>query len=418
MKHLTGIKSLLTGLRSVTVLFLVLCFCWIAGGQLPVFDFASAASSNWDSLGQPVKGHPSPFTDVDATKHALNPSLVFTNPLPLLGWIEFNVHGISQVHVGRWNSSGWVKDRAVQNMDETHRALDLTMGSDGKIPYLAWIEPNAKAIPQLYVKRPSEGRWTIDGGSLNLDPTQGAANPALSANGPAPYLAWSEYDPQRVYQLYVKQRSADGWHLDGIGSLNISPMRDAIRPALALQGSVPYLAWTELSDMNFFQVYVKRWNGSNWEELGQSLNMDPENHALNPSIAVLGGTPFVAWTETDGRGVFQLHVKHWDQNGWIVDGKNLNIDSGRHAMSPSLIQSGSTVYLAWTEYDANGISQVHVKHRAGDRWESDDQQLNTAPPAASSAPSLASGNGKIYIAWKEIYPNGLAQITVKHLALR
>jgi hypothetical protein len=74
------------------------------------------------------------------------------------------------------------------------------------------------------------------------------------------------------------------------------------------------------------------------------------------------------------------------------------------------------VYLAWTEYDANGISQVHVKHRTGDRWESDDQQLNAAPPTASSAPSLAAGNGAIYIAWKEVYPNGLAQIIVKHLA--
>ena len=365
-----------------------------------------------------MKGHPSPFTDVDASKHALNPSLAFTNALPSLGWIEFNLHGISQVHVGRWEPSGWIKDRAVQNMDETHRAFDLTMSSDGKIPYLAWIELNAKNIPQLYVKHPSEGRWTVDGGSLNLDPSQGAANPVLSAAGPIPYLAWCEYNPQRVYQLYVKQRSADGWHLDGSGSLNISPSRDAIRPALALQGSVPYLAWAELSDLNFYQIYVKRWNGSSWDGLGQSLNMDPESHALNPSIAVLGDAPYVAWIETDGNGIFQLHVKHWDQNRWIVDGKNLNIDIRRHAMSPSLVQSGSTVYLAWTEYDANGISQVHVKHRTADRWESDDQQLNAAPPTASSAPSLAAGNGAIYLAWKVVYPNGLAQIIVKHLALQ
>jgi len=416
MTRLTRINSPLTGVWTVSVLFLVFYCCGPFGEPFSVWDLAIAAGSNWLSLGQPVKGHPSPFTDVDASKHALNPSLVFANALPELGWIELNVHGISQVHLGRWDSSGWIKDRAVQNMDETHRAFDLTMSSDGKIPYLAWLELNAKNIPQLYVKHLSEDRWIVDGGSLNLDPSQGAANPALSAAGPIPYLAWSEYNPQRVYQLYVKQRSSDGWHLEGFGSLNVSPTRDAIRPALALQGSVPYLAWAELSDLNYYQIYVKRWNGSSWDGFGQSLNMNPENHALNPSIAVLGDSPYVAWIETDEKGIFQLHVKHWDQNRWIVDGKSLNIDSGRHAMSPSLIQSGSTVYLAWTEYDANGISQVHVKHRVGDRWESDDQQLNAAPPTASSAPSLAPGNGAIYIAWKEVYPDGLAQILVKHLA--
>ena len=416
MKKLTAINSPLTGIRTVVVFFLFFYFCWTPGEPFTVFDFASAAGSDWLPLGPPVKGHASPFTDVDASKHALNPSLVFMNALPSLGWIELNVHGISQVHLGHWDPSGWIKDRAVQNLDETHRAFDLTMSSDGKIPYLAWIELNAKNIPQLYVQHPSEGQWIVEGGSLNLDPSQGAANPALSAAGPIPYLAWCEYNPQRVYQLYVKQRSADGWHLNGSGSLNISPARDAIRPTLALQGSVPYLAWAELSDLNYYQIYVKRWNGSSWDALGQSLNMNPENHALNPSIAVLGDSPYVAWIETDEKGIFQLHVKHWDQGRWIDDGKSLNIDSGRHAMSPSLIQSGSTVYLAWTEYDANGISQVHVKHRVGDRWESDDQQLNAAPPTASSAPSLAPGNGAIYIAWKEVYPDGLAQILVKHLA--
>jgi hypothetical protein len=416
MTKLTGTKSPLTGVRTVPLLFLLFFFFGTPGEPFPALDFASAAGADWVSLGQPVKGHASPFTDVDASKHALNPSLVFMNALPSLGWIELNVHGISQVHVGRWDRSGWINDRGGQNMDETHRAFDLTMSSDGKIPYLAWIELNAKNIPQLYVKHPSQGEWIVDGGSLNLDPSQGAANPALSATGQIPYLAWCEYNPQRVYQLYVKQLSADGWHLDGTGSLNISPARDAIRPALALQGSVPYLTWAELSDLNFFQIYVKRWNGSSWDLLGRSLNMDPENHALNPSIAILGETPYVAWIETDGKGIFQLNVKHWDQNRWIVDGKNLNIDPGRHAMSPSLVQSGSTLYLAWTEYDEKGISQIHVKHRAGDRWESDDQQLNAAPPTASSGPSLATWKGAIYIAWKEVYPNGLAQIIVKHLA--
>ncbi|HUK56058.1 MAG TPA: hypothetical protein VLY20_05310 [Nitrospiria bacterium] len=418
MVKLIWIDSVWTSIRRPVLLF-VMVFSWTIGDAFTPLHFAAAASPEWLSLGLPVKAHASTFTYVDATKHALNPSLVFADSVPWLGWNELDIHGISQVFVGRWNRFGWTLDQeGAQNIDGDHRAFDLTMGSDGKIPYLAWVELNAKNVPQLYVKHRSEGQWIVEGDSFNVDPTQGAANPTLSADGPIPYLAWCEYSPQRVFRLYVKQRSADGWHLDGNGSLNISPARDAIKPAMVSHGSFLYLTWAELSDRNFYQVYVKRWNGSSWDGLGPSLNTDPQRHALNPSIAVLGDSPYVAWIEQDGKGIFQLYVKRWDHGSWIVDGKNLNIDAARHAMSPSLIQSGSTVYLTWMEYDATGISQIHVKRRTGDRWESVDQRLNATPSTPSSVPSFASSDSAVYLAWKEVYSNGLAQIIVKHLASR
>lgn len=375
------------------------------------------AGPNWVDVGPPVKASRSLFTDVDASRHALTPSLVFTNALPSLGWIELNAHGIPQIHSGHWSRSGWMKDGGPQNTDSSHRAFDLTMSSNGKIPYLAWIELNAKDIPQIYVKHLLGDRWVADGESLNLDPTHRAANPALSAAGPAPYVAWCEYSADRIYQLYVKHLTDDGWRTTGSESLNISPLRDAIEPAIVFQGSVPHVTWAELSDLNFYQIYVKRWNGSAWEGLGQSLNLDPENHALNPSIAVLGETLYVAWIEINGKGVAQLQVKRWENGSWVADGTNLNRDPTRHTLSPSLVQAGPTLYLAWTEYDAKGVTQIHINHRVGDHWESDDPPLNVnaARPAASSAPALAGSDKAVYIAWKEVYQNGLAQIVVKQL---
>jgi len=373
------------------------------------------AGPTWVDVGQPVRASRSLFTDVDASRHAMTPSLIFTNALPSLGWIELNAHGIPQIHLGHWNRSGWMKDGGPQNTDSSHRAFDLTMSSNGKSSYLAWVELNAKDIPQLYVKHLLGDRWVADGESLNLDPTHRAANPALSAAGPAPYVAWCEYGADRIYQLYVKHWADDGWHLAGNESLNISPTRDAIEPAILLQGSVLYITWAELSDQNFYQVYVKRWNGSTWEALGRSLNLDPESHALNPSIAVLGETPYVAWIEINEKGISQLQVKRWENGSWVANGTSLNSDPTRHALSPSLVQAGSTLYAAWTEYDARGITQIHVSHRAGDRWESDGPRLKAAVPAASSAPALAGSDTAVYIAWKEVYQNGLAQIVVKQL---
>ncbi|MBI3811497.1 MAG: hypothetical protein HY283_04745 [Nitrospirae bacterium] len=376
---------------------------------------ALPAGPNWVDVGQPVKASRSLFTDVDASRHALTPSLVFTNALPSLGWIELNAHGIPQIHFGHWSRSGWMKDGGAQNMDAAHRTFDLTISSNGKIPYLAWIELNANDIPQLYIKHLMGDLWITDGESLNLDPAHRAANPALSAAGPTPYVAWCEYGVDRIYQLHVKYLTEDGWHAAGSESLNISPTRDAIEPAIVFLGSVPHVTWAELSDHNFYQIYVKRWNGSAWEKLGQSLNLDPENHALNPSIAVLGETLYVSWIEINGKGVSQLQVKRWESGAWVADGTSLNRDPTRHALSPSLAQAGPTLYLAWTEYNAKGVTQIHISHRVGDRWESDDPRLNAAPLTASSAPALAGSDTAVYIAWKEVYQNGLAQIVVKRL---
>lgn len=376
----------------------------------------SPAASKWLDVGKPVKAFRSNYVDVDASRHALNPSIVLSDAGPTLGWVELTVHGISQIFFGHWNRSAWVRDGGSHNLDATQRAFDLSMSSNGRIPYLAWIELNAKHIPQLHVKHLEGQQWTLDGGSLNLDPRQGAANPALSATGPVPYLAWTEPNSRRVFQLYVKQLSEGGWHMDGDGSLNISPVRDAIEPAIVYSGSGPYVAWAEFSDRNVYQVYVKQWNGSTWPLLDRSLNLRPENHALSPSIAFLGETPYVAWIELNPNGVFQLQVKRWENGSWMSDGTTLNDDPSHHALSPSLVRAGSTLYLAWTEYDAKGVSRIHVKHRAGDRWVSNDPLFKSTIPAASSAPALAGSESAVYVSWKEVYPNGLAQIVVERLS--
>jgi len=381
----------------------------------PLENKSAAAGPDWISMGQPVKASSSVFADVDATRHALNSTLTVSQALPYLGWIELNSHGVSKVYVWLWNQSGWMLTGESLNMDATHRAMDLTMSSNDKTPYVAWTEQNDKDVPQLYLKHRMGNHWIIDGGSLNLDPTHRAVNPSLAVAGSVPYLAWSEANSLWVFQVYVKHLMEDGWQLDEGGSLNISATRDAIEPFLVLQASVPYLTWIELSEQNFYQVYVKRWNGSHWELVGGSLNMEPTNHALNPSMAILGETPYVSWVEINSAGVSQLYVKNWDGNSWVTDGGSLNMDSGHHALSPSMVRQGPTLYIIWSELNADGISQIHVKHWSGKEWESDDQQLNSVPTKNAIAPSLAASDTAVYVSWKEVFPDGLYRIMVKQV---
>jgi hypothetical protein len=381
-----------------------------SGGQTP-------PPPEWHDLGRPVKASRSVYVEVDASRHAMSPSLVVSDSSLSLGWIELNAHGVSQIFFGHWSPSGWVRNGGAHNRDAGDRALDLTMGSDGHIPYLAWVELDRKNIPQLYVKYLRGGRWISDVRSLNLDPAQPALNPSLSASRSAPCLAWSERDANRVFQLYVKCLSGDNWKRAGDRSLNISPRRDAIRPAIVSTGPISYVAWTEPTDRNVYRVHVKRWNGSTWERLGESLNLDPGNHALSPSLVLIGQTPHAAWIEFDANGVSQLHVKHWENNAWVADGGALNEDPARHAFSPSMGRAGSRPYVAWTEYDGQGSPRIHVKYRNGTRWVPDDPRSD--PKAAASSDAILTGSDDaVSMAWKEVDPNGVAQIVVKQIRIR
>ena len=377
---------------------------------------ASAAEFSWIQLGPPIKASRSLFVDVDASRHAMSPSLVYGNLVPYLGWIEFNSHGVPQVYVRHWNGSRWDRNDGTQNMDVTHPVIELALGSNGTTPYLTWIETNRHAVPQLYLKHWVGGQWVIDGGSLNRNPAHRAANPSIVVSGSTPYLAWSEINNRDVFQLYVKHLLKGSWRSLGKDSINISPLKDAISPSLALQGgSTPYIAWSELSDGQFYQVYVKRWNGSDWELLERSLNNDPTGHALNPSLVILNDLPYVAWTEIDSGGVSRLHVKHFEKGNWRSDGENLNRDLAQHALSPVLLRIGSVLYLSWKEYEGNHISKIHVKRWTGKTWEWIDQNLDVIPGTSGSFPSLAGSQKTAYIAWKATTTHGLSHIIVKRL---
>ncbi len=397
--------------RTKALFWLVLVAAGYLSPLLP--RIAAADPVEWTLVGPSVKASSSIFADVDSSRHASNPSLAFAGDRLYLAWLEPNNRGVPQVYVRHWNGSAWIKDGESQNTDVMHRAYDLTFSSNGDVPYLAWIELDDKKIAQLHLKHLTGNQWIIDGESLNLNASQPAANPSLAFNGSTPILAWSESDSNRVFHLYAKRQVDGQWHMIGDGPLNVSLLHDAIEPSIAFEETALYAAWMELSDQGFYQIRVKRWDGSQWEPLGGPLNINPSSHAMRPSVALRNRIPSVAWIEIDASGVAQFYVKSWDQDRWTSPRESLNADRTQHSLSPSLRRIGSDLYAAWAEADGNGISQIHVARSVGDRWERSSTQLNTSPPVYSTTPYLASLGENLYVAWKEVSQNGLFQIMVK-----
>ena len=256
------------------------------------------------------------------------------------------------------------------------------------------------------------GTWAQAGKTLNHDPNRPAANPSIHVAGGKVYLAWVEENKDRVYQAHVKTLTESGWVSLG-DILNRDPKKNAIEPTIHLIGSTPYLVWCEKGPQDRFQVFVKHWNGEAWESDGSHLNIDPSSHAVSPSLSSDGLVPYVASVEFNSETVAQVQVKRLKDGKWVRLGQSLNMDRDHHALSPTISLKNGIPFVAWAEYNSEGLPQIHVKRWTDSEWVFDKPILNLDPSKPASSPTLTVAQGKIYAAWKEADLTGLYNVVVK-----
>jgi hypothetical protein len=84
--------------------------------------------------------------------------------------------------------------------------------------------------------------------------------------------------------------------------------------AIAPDGKV-YIAWHDDSGGDP-EIYVRRWNGSNWAEVGGGSASgggisNNSGESSRPSIAIASdGAPYVAW-EDNSSGDSEIYVRQW-----------------------------------------------------------------------------------------------------------
>ena len=115
-------------------------------------------------------------------------------------------------------------------------------------------------------------------------------------------------------------REAPGWQEVGTGSATGGGISDNdsqssfASVAIAPDGT-PYVAWSDDSSGDY-EIYVRRWNGSTWEEVGTGSASgggisDNTGDSYNPSMAIApDGTPYVAW-HNNCDGDDEIYVLRW-----------------------------------------------------------------------------------------------------------
>jgi hypothetical protein len=210
------------------------------------------------------------------------------------------------------------------------------------VPYVAWQRSGGSASEVHVARLNATGTaWQAVGGSLTAA-NAGGAQPSIADIGGVAHVAFMESDDDGEFQIHVARLAADGTTWVRIGEvddpakpINESASRDAFAPSLASVGGVPFVAWRELDGTNS-EIRVARLNGggTGWDKVGQTLSpASPINQlasadAFEPSLTAVGSVPHVAWREFDG-GNFEIRVARLNGagTGWDKVGQSLNPSS-------------------------------------------------------------------------------------------
>jgi hypothetical protein len=210
------------------------------------------------------------------------------------------------------------------------------------------------------------------------------------------------------------------------GSLNRNPDGWANEPVLVSSGTSLLASWIETGrpfdtgNVYFPHVYASQYSGSAWSTLGNSyLALDSElsgfDEAHSPSMAVVGGTPWISWYKTNNTGALipnSLYAKYWNGSSW-VGGAVGGVDSS----APFIVQSrsrligvGSVPYVGFLENDRSCFPWcqfLYVKTWNGTAWTlvgsgalNRNTMNSTSSPLADSV-SMASDGTNPLVAWTE-----------------
>jgi hypothetical protein len=323
--------------------------------------------------------------------------------------------GCLDIRVKKWSGSSWTnvgsdlngssETGAFQNCHAYYPSLALNNSGN---PVIAWLEEAGSAI-NVYVQRFNGTTWE------NLTPLGFAANnnqfyPSLALDSLGnPVVAW-----RKDYGIYVAHFNGTSW-VNLVSDLR-TPDGSANNPTLAIDPSDnPVLAWDSINNFGTVtNIYVQRYNGSSWEDVGGPLGWSyPNGGWSRPSLAVDStGNPTIAWDSYDG-SVLNIYVRRFDasRNTWVNVGSGDFLSASSAARSnaqfPSLVlDSSGNPIVAWQEFLGGGNSwNIYVHRYTGSAWinvgSTPDTPVDPTLATAYGSPSLAlSSTGNLAVAYE------------------
>ena len=267
------------------------------------------------------------------------------------------------------------------------------------------------------------------GGISNNSSSSYSASVAVGPNG-MPVVAWYDGDFPGNREIYVRRWNGSAWvemggSASGGGISNTAGTSSS--PAVAVSANnMPIVAWQDNSDGDP-EIYVRRWNGSAWVEMGSSASGGGISHngveSSNPSLAIgSDGAPVVSWTDASPSNVYEVYVRSWNGTAWVelggsASGGGVSNDTRFSGNSSLAIGSDNLPVVAWTAY-GDGPGDIHLRRWNGSTWVEMGGSASGGGISNSSGesqfPSLAVGSdGAPVVAWSDSNGGNLSEIYLR-----
>lgn len=188
-----------------------------------------------------------------------------------------------------------------------------------------------------------------------------------------PVVLVREFDGQSV-NLFVSRWTGAAWENLGEG-LKKSPANFEVNsPSIQIApDDNPIVAWQEGVGTEFDNhIYVARWTGTTWERLGGDHGILPDRpHALGVSLALTqNGQPVVAFNMEyeDAYSGGHVLVFRWNQTKWEPVGSSVYGDASASASTPVLaLDANDNPTVAFRQQD---WKKIHAWRWSNNNWHS------------------------------------------------
>ena len=397
------------------------------------------ANAGWTEIGT---GSASGAGISNDQGHAANPSMAITaTGTPIIAW-----SASGEIYVRRWDGANWVEMGAgsasgggISQNGGVSGWPSLTLMPDGS-PIIAW-EDDSDGDRDIFLRRWNGSSWVEMGGSASgggISQNGGESRwPSLrvSAAG-VPYVAWEDTSGGNR-EIFVRRWNGTAWVEVGSGSASGGGISNdstgSRRPSLGIDATGDlFIAWENI-DGTSHDIFVQRWNGSAWVEMGAgSANGGGISNDIAqsfwPSLAVPpdGKPVVVCGSDPTGNGMDEIFVRRWNGSNWVemgsgsASGSGISGTSGESWFASLAIAADGHPVIAWQDNSA-GDEEIYFRRWNGSAWIEMDAGSasgggvsNDGDGEYSLYPSVAaSATGMLAITWQNLPESGLADIYVR-----